>query len=111
MTVIPEPSPGVSWFGRAVGFVGLGAHELVVVGAPLGNPDAFLIHTATHPGGPPLSSSFGTLGAAGRAAAQLGCAPALKGLSVHHAFLTFAPGRAPTFARTRCPSSCSSPGS
>ncbi len=55
------------------------------------NPDAWLFYTASHPNQGPLSNTFGTLDANGRAQAAIAvmplAAPALIGLTLDHAFL------------------------
>jgi hypothetical protein len=57
------------------------------------NIDAYTLHTLQNPGGPPLTGSWGTLDAAGKAAAAFtltpGQLPSLVGLTAHHAYVNF----------------------
>jgi hypothetical protein len=54
------------------------------------NPDAYFLHTLSHPGSPPLATSFGVLDAWGKGSSSCALPPGsqatLAGLTLHHAY-------------------------
>jgi hypothetical protein len=62
--------------------------------------DAYFVHTLGNPNAPPLTGSFGSLSASGRAEAAFsvpaGSPPAWAGVTLHHAYVVLDPAAGPT---------------